>query len=81
LTPNYFWLKSKGNTIFWAIIVCLLWSTAYAGIKIGLKYDTPFQFAGVRFIIPGFIIITGSLIMFYRSTKEISAIQENSILL
>jgi drug/metabolite transporter (DMT)-like permease len=74
-------LKSKGNTIFWAIIVCLLWSAAYTGIKIGLQYDTPFHFAGVRFIISGFIIITGSLIMFYRSTKEISAIQENSILL
>jgi drug/metabolite transporter (DMT)-like permease len=74
-------LKSKGNTTFWAIIACLLWSTAYAGIKIGLQYDTPFHFAGVRFIISGFIIITGSLIMFYRRTKEISAIQENSILL
>jgi len=58
-----------------------LWSTAYAGIKIGLQYDTLFHFAGVRFIIPGFIIMTGSLIMFYRSTKEISANQENSILL
>jgi Permeases of the drug/metabolite transporter (DMT) superfamily len=50
-------LKSKGNTIFWAIIACLLWSTAYAGIKIGLQYDTPFHFAGVRFIISGLIIL------------------------
>lgn len=50
-------MKSKGNTIFWAIIACLLWSTAYAGIKLGLQYDTPFHFAGIRFIISGLIIL------------------------
>jgi drug/metabolite transporter (DMT)-like permease len=50
-------LSSKGNTIFWAIIACLLWSTAYAGIKLGLKYDTPFHFSGIRFIISGLIIL------------------------
>jgi drug/metabolite transporter (DMT)-like permease len=50
-------LYSKGNTIFWAIIACLLWSTAYASIKIGLQYDTPFHFAGIRFIISGLIIL------------------------
>jgi drug/metabolite transporter (DMT)-like permease len=35
----------------------LLWSTAYAGIKIGLQYDSPFHFAGVRFIISGLVIL------------------------
>lgn len=50
-------MNSKGNTIFWAIIACLLWSTAYAGIKLGLKYDTPFHFSGIRFIISGLIIL------------------------
>lgn len=35
----------------------MLWSTAYAGIKLGLKYDTPFHFSGVRFIISGLIIL------------------------
>lgn len=50
-------MNSKGNTIFWAIIACLLWSTAYASIKIGLKYDTPFHFAGIRFIIAGLMIL------------------------
>jgi drug/metabolite transporter (DMT)-like permease len=50
-------LNSKGNTIFWAIIACLLWSTAYAGIKLGLQYDTPFHFAGMRFIISGLMIL------------------------
>jgi drug/metabolite transporter (DMT)-like permease len=50
-------LNNKGNTIFWAIIACLLWSTAYAGIKLGLKYDTPFHFSGIRFIISGVIIL------------------------
>jgi drug/metabolite transporter (DMT)-like permease len=50
-------LYSKGNTIFWAIVACLLWSTAAAGIKLGLRYDTPFHFAGIRFIISGLMIL------------------------
>jgi drug/metabolite transporter (DMT)-like permease len=50
-------LNSRGNTIFWAIIACLLWSTAYASIKLGLQYDTPFHFAGIRFIISGLMIL------------------------
>ena len=50
-------MDSKGNTIFWAIIACLFWSTAYAGIKLGLQFDTPFHFAGIRFIISGLMIL------------------------
>jgi drug/metabolite transporter (DMT)-like permease len=50
-------VSNKGNTVFWAIIACLLWSTAYASIKLGLHYDTPFHFAGVRFIISGIMIL------------------------
>ena len=34
-----------------------MWSTAYASIKIGLQYDTPFHFAGLRFIISGLMIL------------------------
>jgi hypothetical protein len=72
-------LNSKGNTLFRAIIACLLWATAYDGIKIGLLYDTPIHFAGVRFIISGIIIITVSLIMFYRSMRKIPANQQKYI--
>ncbi|MBN2667091.1 MAG: DMT family transporter [Bacteroidales bacterium] len=50
-------MYSKGNTIFWAVIACLLWSTAYAGIKLGLQYDTPLHFAGVRFMISGLMLL------------------------
>jgi drug/metabolite transporter (DMT)-like permease len=50
-------LNSKGNIVFWAIIACLLWSTAYAGIKLGLQYDTPFHFSGIRFILSGLMIL------------------------
>jgi len=57
LQPKNFQLNSKSNTIFWAIIACLLWSTAYASIKIGLKYDTPLHFAGLRFIMSGLLIL------------------------
>jgi len=45
------------NTIFLAVIACLLWSSAFVGVKIGLKYHTPFQFAGVRFTISGLMIM------------------------
>jgi len=40
-----------------AILACLLWSTAFAGIKIGLQYTQPLQFAGIRFMISGLLIL------------------------
>lgn len=45
------------NTIIWAIITCLLWSTAYPLIKIGLQYTTPMRFAGSRFLLSGLMIL------------------------
>ena len=49
-----------------------MWSTAYAGIKLGLLYDKPFHFAGVRFIISGFMILpfTVSPGVYIRMIKE-----------
>lgn len=40
-----------------AILACLLWSTAFAGIKIGLRYTDPFSFAGVRFMLSGLMLV------------------------
>ncbi len=45
------------NTAILAIIACLLWSSAFVGIKIGLAYTTPLQFAGTRFFISGLMIL------------------------
>lgn len=45
------------HTYVLAIVACLLWSTAFAGIKIGLEYTTPFQFAGIRFFIAGLLLL------------------------
>lgn len=42
-------------------MACLLWSTVYASIKIGLQYDTPLHFAGIRFIIAGFLLLPFTL--------------------
>ncbi len=39
-----------------AILACWLWSTAFVGVKIGLQYHTPLQFAGIRFFISGLLI-------------------------
>ena len=49
-----------------------MWSTAYAGIKLGLQYDKPFHFAGVRFIISGIIILpfTVSPVLYLKTIKE-----------
>ena len=45
------------QTTFLAIVASLLWSSAFVGVKIGLKYHTPLQFAGVRFLISGLILL------------------------
>lgn len=47
----------KDNTIIIAILCCLLWSTVYSTIKVGLQFDTPIHFAGIRFIIGGLMIL------------------------
>lgn len=44
------------STTFLAIIACWLWSTAFVGVKIGLEFHTPLQFAGIRFFISGILI-------------------------
>ncbi|MBE0652541.1 MAG: DMT family transporter, partial [Bacteroidales bacterium] len=51
------------TTTFLAIVACLLWSTAFTGVKIGLEYASPLQFAGIRFFIAGLMILpfTGGL--------------------
>ncbi len=48
--------QSKLKSALLAIISCLLWSTAFAGVKIGLEYATPLQFAGTRFFIAGLLV-------------------------
>ncbi len=40
-----------------AIIACLLWSTAFVGVKIGLRYTDPLSFAGIRFMLAGLLIV------------------------
>ena len=45
------------STTFLAILACWLWSTAFVGVKVGLEYHTPFQFAGIRFFISGVLIL------------------------
>lgn len=55
-----------------AIVACWLWSTAFVGVKIGLEYHTPFQFAGIRFFISGMMIFLyfGKPRQFFHELKE-----------
>jgi drug/metabolite transporter (DMT)-like permease len=48
--------QTRFKTALLAIISCLLWSTAFAGVKIGLEYASPLQFAGTRFFIAGLLV-------------------------
>lgn len=45
------------HSVIIALAACILWSTAFAGIKIGLQYTTPLQFAGIRFMLSGLLIL------------------------
>ncbi|NCB06900.1 MAG: DMT family transporter [Bacteroidia bacterium] len=60
------------STTFLAIFACWLWSTAFAAVKIGLEYNTPFQFAGIRFIISGIFLFLyfGKPAAFYYEFKS-----------
>lgn len=49
--------KFLSSTTVLAIFACLLWATPFTAIKIGLKYTTPLQFAGIRFFLSGLIIL------------------------
>jgi len=40
-----------------AVTACLLWSTAFAGVKIGLEYASPFFLAGSRFMLAGLLLV------------------------
>jgi len=48
----------KKYVIILAITACLLWSTAFAGVKIGFEYmPKPFTFAGMRFVLAGIFLL------------------------
>ncbi len=66
-------MNIRGNTIFWAVIACLLWSTAYACIKLGLQYDSPLHFAGTRFMISGLMILPFTV----KPSEYIKMVQEH----
>lgn len=65
-------MKNKTNSILLAIASCLLWSTAFAGIKIGLEYSSPLAFAGTRFFISGLLILpfTCKPVKYIRTVKD-----------
>lgn len=64
--------KVLKSTTFLAIVATWLWSTAFAGVKIGLQYHTPLQFAGSRFFLSGLMIIlfTGNFTKYFREIKN-----------
>ena len=65
------------STTFLAITACMLWSTAFVGVKIGLNYTTPLRFAGIRFFLAGIYILPfcgnlkNSFRQIFRNWKEV----------
>ena len=53
-TVNY-----NRRAIPWALGACLLWSSAFAGVKYGLSlgYVQPLTFAGIRFMLAGLLLV------------------------
>jgi drug/metabolite transporter (DMT)-like permease len=45
------------STLLLAVTACLLWSTAFVGVKVGLKYADPLAFAGQRFMLAGLLLL------------------------
>ncbi len=60
-----------------AVSACLLWSTAFVGIKIGLQYTTPLQFAGLRFFVSGILLLP----MLKAHSSIFSSIKNNFLLI
>lgn len=48
---------SPPKAAVWAIVACILWSTAFVVLKLGLVYIKPFSFAGIRFMLSGLILL------------------------
>jgi drug/metabolite transporter (DMT)-like permease len=67
-------LKPKLKISLQAIIACMLWSSAFVGIKIGLPYTTPLQFAGIRFFISGLLVLPLAI---YFNPKYLSIFRSN----
>ena len=55
-----------------AVVSSLLWSSAFAGIKMGLVHTTPLFFAGLRFVLAGMLLVpvAGSPKMYLAELKR-----------
>ena len=55
-----------------AIIACLLWSTAFVGVKFTLDYMSPLNLAGLRFILAGILLLplSGGVSSLYAVIKK-----------
>lgn len=66
MSPNH-----RFSTPVVAVFAVSLWATTFAAIKLGLPYTTPLQFAGVRFVTAGLMLlpIIGNLRLFFQAFR------------
>ncbi|RKX83634.1 MAG: hypothetical protein DRP57_07530 [Spirochaetes bacterium] len=64
--------RERLNIWLLAVLACFLWSTAFAGIKIALRYSTPLMLGGIRFFLAGILLIpfSGRLRDYGRNIKK-----------
>lgn len=65
------------STLLLAVTACLLWSTAFVGVKVGLRYTGPFAFAGQRFMLSGVLLLP----FWWRRRPSCAAVLEHGGLL
>lgn len=51
--PHHSWLSVS----LLALGACMLWSTAFAGVKFGLHFVRPLSLAGMRFLVSGLLLL------------------------
>lgn len=64
-------MKSTNSRLL-AVFACLLWSTAFLGVKIGLRSMPPMLFAGIRFFLAGLAVA-----LLYRKPGKLRQIREH----
>ncbi|MBF9016251.1 MULTISPECIES: DMT family transporter [unclassified Oceanispirochaeta] len=64
-------MKSANSRLL-AVFACLLWSTAFLGVKIGLRSMPPMLFAGIRFFLAGLAVA-----LLYRKPGKLRQIREH----
>ncbi len=52
----------RGKALIAYLLVCVVWGSTYLAIRVGVADLPPFLFAGLRFVLAGFLLLGGALL-------------------